>query len=39
MKRIKEIIDEIAQVISKEYHILGSPMKETIKKWTLKLLM
>lgn len=32
MKRIKEIINEIAQVISKEYHVLGFTMKETIKK-------
>ncbi len=38
MKKIKEIIDEIAQVISKEYHILGSPMKETIKKMNIKII-
>lgn len=38
MKRIKEIIDEIAQVISKEYHVLGFTMKETIKKMNIKII-
>ena len=38
MKRIKEIIDEIAQTVSKEYHILGSPMKETVKKMNVKII-
>ena len=38
MKRIKEIIDEIAETISKEYHVIGSPMKETIKKMNIKII-
>lgn len=38
MKRIKEIIDEIAQTVSKEYHILGFPMKETVEKMNIKII-
>lgn len=37
MKRIKEIIIEIAETVSKEYHILGSSMKETVKKMNIKI--
>ena len=38
MKRIKEIINEIAQTISKEYHIIGSSMEKTIKKMNIKII-
>ena len=38
MKRIKEIIDEIAETISKEYHIIGSSMEKTIKKMNIKII-
>jgi hypothetical protein len=38
MERIKEIIIEIAETVSKEYHIPGSPMKETIKKMNIKII-
>lgn len=38
MKRIKEIIDEIAETVSKEHHNLGSPMKKTIKKMNIKII-
>ena len=37
MRRIKEIIDEIAETVSKEHHNLGSPMKETIKKMNIRI--
>lgn len=36
MERIKEIIIEIAETISKDCHIPGSPMKETVKKMNIK---
>ena len=29
---MKKIIDEIAKTVSKEFHVLGSSMEETIKK-------
>lgn len=38
MERIKEIIDEIAETISKEYHIIGSSMEKTIKKMNIKII-
>lgn len=38
MKRIKEIINEIAETISKEYHIIGSSMEKTIKKMNIKII-
>ena len=38
MKRIKEIIDEIAETISKEYRIIGSSMEKTIKKMNIKII-
>lgn len=38
MKKIKEIIIEIAETVSKEYHIPGSPMKETVKKMNIKII-
>lgn len=38
MEKIKEIIIEIAETVSKEYHILGSPMKETVKKMNIKII-
>lgn len=38
MRRIKEIINEIAETISKEYHIIGSSMEKTIKKMNIKII-
>lgn len=38
MEKIKEIIIEIAETVSKEYHIPGSPMKETVKKMNIKII-
>lgn len=38
MKRIKEIIIKIAETVSKEYHIPGSPMKETVEKMNIKII-
>ena len=32
MKIIKKIIDEIAETVLKEFHVLGSSMEETVKK-------
>lgn len=38
MEKIKEIIIEIAETVSKEYYIPGSPMKETVKKMNIKII-
>lgn len=38
MKRIKEIIDEIAKTVSKEFHVLGSSMEETVKKMNIEII-
>ena len=35
---MKKIINEIAQVISKEFHVLGSSMEETVKKMNIKII-
>jgi hypothetical protein len=38
VEKIKEIIIEIAETVSKEYHIPGFPMKETVKKMNIKII-
>jgi hypothetical protein len=38
MKRIKEIIDEIAKTVSKEFHVLGSSMEGTVKKMNIEII-
>ena len=35
---MKKIIDEIAQVISKEFHVLGSSMEKTVKKMNIEII-
>lgn len=38
MKTIKKIIDEIAETVSKEFHVLGSTIEETAKKMNIKII-
>ena len=35
---MKKIIDEITQVISKEFHVLGSSMEKTVKKMNIEII-
>ena len=35
---MKKIIDEIAKTVSKEFHVLGSSMEETVKKMNIEII-
>ena len=35
---MKKIIDEIAETVSKEFHVLGSSMEETVKKMNIEII-